>query len=150
MKKILIILLACSLGFVSCKKKDKEPTKTELLQNGKWKLTAANAGALYDFYPKLKDCMKDNIYTFNTDKTISVDEGATKCDASSAQTYTEGNWALESSDTKIIITGGTITAGLGSLSGTVVSLTSTTLQVSKDTSISGYSTTINVTFTNTK
>ncbi len=150
MKRIILAVLLSSLFFSACKKKEKEPTKTELLQNGKWKLTAANFSGFYDLYADFKDCQKDNMYLFNTNKTITVDEGASKCKDTAKQTYTDGTWNLVSNDTKITLDGSSITAGFGALTADLVVLNATTLQISKDTAFSGISGKASFTFTNVK
>lgn len=151
--KVLFITLAAFLSLNACKKEEekKEPTKTDHLQNGKWKLASANAaGGVFDLMTSLKDCQKDNFYTFNTDKTITVDEGATKCSASASQITTEGNWALLNNDAQMSISGEKITAGFGNLTGDVVTISATTLQLKKDTVVSGFPTTAIITFSNVK
>jgi len=151
--KFLFVALAASLSLQSCKKDEekKEPTKTDHLQNGKWKLASANAaGGVFDLMTSLKDCQKDNLYTFNADKTITVDEGATKCSSSASQSVTEGNWALLKGDAQMSISGERITAGFGNLTGDVITIDAKTLQIKKDTTVSGFATTAIVTFTNVK
>lgn len=152
MKKIIFAILIGSVSFSACKKKEKELTKTELLQNGKWKLTAASFNGVIDILSNFKDCQKDNTYTFNSNKTITVDEGATKCKDSVAQTYTDGKWNLSGNDTKISLDGSSITEGFatGPLTADVVVLNATTLQISKDTAFSGFSGKASFTFTNVK
>ncbi len=153
MKKIIFFVLISGIAFASCKKKDKTPpapSKTEIVQEGKWKLTSANFNGIYDLVNDFEACQKDNFYLFNTNKTITVDEGATKCDPSTPQNATDGMWELQSNDTKIVISGSSITAGLGSLSGDIIEISNTKLQFKKDTTISGFPGTINITFTNIK
>lgn len=150
MKKIIFAILIGSVCFSACKKK--EPSKTELLQNGKWKLTAASFNGVIDILSRFKDCQKDNTYTFNSNKTITVDEGATKCKDSVAQTYTDGKWNLSGNDTKISLDGSSITEGFatGPLTADIVVLNATTLQISKDTAYAGFSGKAGFTFTNVK
>jgi len=150
-KNIIAALLILSVLFVSCKKKEKEPTKEELLTNGKWKLTGASAaGGLYDLMTSFKECQKDNTFTFNTNKSITVDEGATKCNDTAKQTITDGTWALSNNDTKMTISGDKITAGFGNLTGDVLKIEATTFQIKKDTTVGGFATSAIVTFTNVK
>ncbi|MFA6150691.1 MAG: lipocalin family protein [Chitinophagaceae bacterium] len=150
MKKIILAILIGSVCFSACKKK--EPSKTELLQNGKWKLTAANFSGFYDILANFKDCQKDNTYTFNSNKSITVDEGATKCNDTVAQSYTDGKWNLSGNDTKISLDGSSIMAGfaIGVLTADIVVLNATTLQISKDTAYTGFSGKASFTFTNVK
>jgi hypothetical protein len=149
MKKIIVAVLLSGVLFGSCKKKDQEPAKTELLQKGKWKLTQANFNGIFNLMENMKDCQKDNFYFFNADKTIKVDEGTTKCNSSSEQTYTDGNWSLVNNEAQISISGAALGFG-GTLTGDIVTLNSSTLQIKKDTTVSGFSGTANITFTNTQ
>ena len=48
-------------------------------------------------------CQRDNIWTFKSDGTYSVSEGATKCNAADPDIATTGTWQLTDADTKIII-----------------------------------------------
>lgn len=148
MKKFIAILFVGSALLGSCKK-DKDPSKTELLQKGKWKLSQANFNGFVNLMDNMKDCQKDNFYLFNADKTITVDEGASKCNSSSEQTYTDGNWSLVNNEAQISISGATLGFG-GTLTGDIVTLNSSTLQIKKDTTVSGFKGTANITFTNTQ
>lgn len=157
MKKVILIVSVLSIAFFACKKKDSSSstpvyTKIDTLQNGIWKLVSASAGGgLIDLMPNLKDCQKDNFYTFKADKTITIDEGATKCATTDVSPRTDGNWTLTSDYTQMSISGSTISSlGLGTLTATVVKLESTSLELKKDTTISGFATTINIKFSNTK
>lgn len=163
MKKTILLSAFLATAFMACKKKDTNTTptptptptytKADTLQNGKWKLTSATAaGGLIDLTTSMKECQKDNLYTFNADKTITVDEGATKCSSSDVSPRTDGNWALLSSNTQLSISGSSITTQLGisNLTGDLVKLNTTTLQIKKDTTISSIPTTAVITFTNMK
>lgn len=152
MKKIALFLLIGSLGFTACKKKDKETSKADLLVQGNWKLTTANLNGLLDLLTTFEACQKDNYYLFNADKSLSVDEGPTKCTTSAPQRSSDGNWSLSGNDSKITISGSSLTTGLGALSitGDIVTLNATTLQIKKDTAIGTISGTINITFKNIK
>ena len=152
MKKIAFAALILCVGFTACKKKEKEPTKTELLQNGKWKLTGANFNGVFDLMSSFKDCQKDNTYTFNSNKTITADEGASKCSDTAAQSKTDGSWALISNESQLSISGSSITGAFGSASiaGNIITLNNTTLQIKKDTTVSGIKGSANITFTNVK
>ncbi|HTN16791.1 MAG TPA: lipocalin family protein [Chitinophagaceae bacterium] len=147
MRKIIAAILLSGILFGSCKKKDKDPSKTELLQKGKWKLSQANFNGFVNLMDNMKDCQKDNFYFFNADKTMTVDEGATKCNSSSEQTYTDGYWNLVNNDAQISINGSALGFG-GTLTGDIVTLSSSTLQIKKDTTVSGFKGTANITFTN--
>ena len=55
MKKIIVAVLVSGIAFASCKKKDKEPAKAELLQKGKWKLAKAEYLPEYGLGPAATD-----------------------------------------------------------------------------------------------
>ena len=104
MKNSLVIFFGISLLFFSCKKDDDSDdsskstpakTKTELLTNGEWKISAATIDppiqvipgfpAISDWYPYIDACVKDDLAKFNTDGTGTNKEGATKCDPNDPQ-----------------------------------------------------------------
>ncbi len=58
----------------------------------------------FNQYDLMDACEKDDILMFKSDKSISSDEGALKCDPNDPQTSDEGTWELASNDTKLIIT----------------------------------------------
>jgi hypothetical protein len=75
-----------------------------------------------DLYAMEEECAKDDILLFKSDKTITGDEGAIKCDPADPQTTDEGTWELTSNDTKLVLTDdGEVTEF------TITSLTSTEL-----------------------
>ncbi len=155
MKKTIVILSLAIVGFSACKKKDSGSTttytKTDTLQNGQWKLASVTNPLIGDLTTSMKSCQKDNLYTFNADKTITVDEGGEKCNSADMQTRVDGSWNL-TSDYKQISISSSIFASLGitTLTGDVVQINSTTMEVKKDTTVSGFPTTINIKFTNVK
>lgn len=122
---LLLLAVAATVGFASCSKDDDEvkaKTKTDLLTAKSWKVSAIGVDTTNDgksdeditsFFPT---CSKDNIFTFKTDKTFIIDEGATKCDASDPQTNDSGTWAFSSDEKNLLIT------STGSTSPTTVSL----------------------------
>lgn len=150
MKKAILFLCLGAICFTSCKKKEEEKSKSDILAEGKWKLTAANFNGIVDLMSSMKECQKDNLFLFNTNKTITLDEGATKCSDAAEQTRTDGNWELTNNDAKITVSNSSVTAGLGSLTGDIVKLDATSFQITKDTAYSGFSGKINITFTNVK
>ena len=150
---------AACLCFAACKKDSGGGSgKAETLEQGRWQLTAltVNYGiGDMNVLSSVDACQQDNLYTFNADKTITTDEGASKCNSSDPQTTTDGNWALSSGDTKIQLSGSSLTAGYGNIEGDIVTLTNTTFQVKKDTTVSfpgapSFTGTVKLTFTNTK
>jgi hypothetical protein len=140
MKKIALIALSFTLGLVACKKdKPAEKTKLEMLTSGQWKITeiylAKDTVVALDYYSTMEECVKDNFFTFNSNFSITSDEGATKCDNSVAQTTTDGKWTLSNSDKTFTIEESKILPISGNLSMSVSQLDNSTLKLSKDTTI---------------
>jgi len=108
MKKILVLLsLGSSLLFSSCKKDD-DPSKTEMLTNKNWVMTALTVDPEYpvygsNLYNQFKACEKDNITKLSADGKATFDEGDTKCLASAPQTTT-GSWSFNTTETILSIT----------------------------------------------
>ena len=112
--------LALGLTFAGCKKDSPSatpaPTKTELLTNRNWVVTAAtvspglpnpNGGSpITDLYAQFSACEKDDFIRFEAASVFKEDEGATKCSSGSSQTRI-GTWAFGSNDAVITI-GGTV------------------------------------------
>ncbi|MFT3946026.1 MAG: hypothetical protein QM763_03550 [Agriterribacter sp.] len=93
------------LGTVaSCKKEDKK-SKTELLTAASWKVkatVAVSGSTSIDLFSTQDECYKDNLYSFKTDNTIVIDEGAKKCDEEDDQSYS-ADWSFAENETKLII-----------------------------------------------
>jgi hypothetical protein len=154
MKKVTILLaLVVSLG--SCKKDDDNnpvtPAVNSTLTSGNWKLASSTSVIEYpapigpqtaNLYDMMQACQKDNLSKFNTDKTVTMDEGATKCNASDPQTQTAGTWNLTNNDTKFDFAyqGTTINAD-------VLTLNSTTFTIRYVTVASGITSTTTTSYT---
>lgn len=110
MRFLLPILL--TLFIVSCKKGDKSKTKSELLVNGSWHVTAYTVEPALDFdgdgvdetnaYAVMEPCVKDDRTTFNEDGTGELDEGPTKCDDSDPQSVPL-TWELSQNETELSV-----------------------------------------------
>jgi hypothetical protein len=101
------------------------PSKEELLAgttSKDWKFTkfvANNQDMTSDMA-----CMTDNVVTYKKDGAYTEDEGATKCDPSSAQTST-GSWSFNTDKTKL-----TVRDGMSSTTYSVVSISASELKLS--------------------
>lgn len=100
--KNLAVLMLVSFATFSCKK-DKEdpktePTKKELLAN-KWRITDVKFGgtSVLALATELR-CITDNIMTFKSDSTFTLEEGTNVC---SPAFEGSGRWILVENDTKI-------------------------------------------------
>ena len=84
-------------------------TKAGLLSSSGWVMKSmvatfpAPVGDM-DVYALEDACSKDDIINFNSNKTVTGDEGATKCDPADPQTTDDGTWELASNDTKLVLT----------------------------------------------
>jgi len=110
-----IMFISLLIIFTACKKDENNDTNTptkstqEYLTAGFWKFTAitVDPGISYggttitDFFSQQDPCTKDDIMRFNSDGTITDDEGATKCDPNDPQTSNDGSWVL-STDNKVL------------------------------------------------
>ncbi len=127
---LLVLISTHAFIFSSCNKKDSPPppapkTKTELLVLGTWKFKGATSGGS-DISGALQACQKDNIMTFFTNGTGSVDEGPTKCNAGDPQTN-PFSWNFASGET-ILHVSATLFSNTGN-DFTLISLTETSLVV---------------------
>lgn len=111
----LLLLLA------SCQKST-PPTKTELISRA-WKYASFKAtsnGIMVDVLQQLTACKKDDIIRFKSDKSLTQEEGATKCAPTDPQIISTGTWAF-SADEKSMTYGGR--------TATIVELTATSLKI---------------------
>lgn len=158
-----ILLIAAGSLLSNCKKDKKTetstptpapapaPTNTEKLTGKNFKMTALtvspgfNIGGtiITDFYAQMLACVKDNTYRFNTDKTITYDEGPTKCDPTAPQT-TSGTWMWSTDEKVLTVKDDPSDPGT---SYTVITNDGTTLKVSYDEEDSGINYTYTITWT---
>lgn len=137
---------------LSCKK---DPTRTELLTNKNWKLTACaidpalNVGGtlISDFYAQMAACDKDDIYNYKDNGTMTRDEGPLRCNGNDPQTYM-GVWAFSSDNSTLTVT---ITYGTTPVtqSHTILELTKTISRTKYTQNVDLGSGLLNYTFTNT-
>jgi len=112
MKKIILSVAVLAVFFTGCKKKEDDPapsqpqskSKTELLTAHAWKFSGAVSNVAIDadeddttpdskdiwneFYD---DCEKDDLYTFSSNNTGTVNDAGTACDPSGSFSFT---WVL--------------------------------------------------------
>ena len=143
--KITSALLVLGLGItiVSCKKETPTPTpipaptKTELITGGNWMLTSYVMDNV-EYYDQIASCQQDNLTIFNTNNTVTIDEGPTKCDPIDPQTSDGGAWSFNPTETLITLDGSEYELEI---------LNSTTLKI-KNTVVNGGMTSIStITFT---
>lgn len=157
MKKLLFAGLVCfaSVGFVACSNGDYDAdpnannsnvtnplnnggnTNTSTLTAGSWKIaeyTLTTSAGTEDLLALVDSCEKDDIFTFQADKTILRDEGATKCSPDDPQTKTDGTWDITSNK----FTG---SGDDGSQTWDIITLDNSTFKLSATKTLSGESAT---------
>ena len=113
MKTLLSIF--CIIVFLfACKKDNKSKTRTELLTNGSWHVTAYTVDPAIDFdgdgteetnvYAVMDECITDDRTTFFANGTGELDEGATKCSANDPQTVPL-TWTFGQGEEKLQVQG---------------------------------------------
>jgi hypothetical protein len=116
-RMLFMSLLSMTFLFSACKKDDEVITKTDLLTSGAWKATALTidpafptfdnegniTGSTNDLFAMMEDCSRDDIISFKADKTLIMDEGASKCDNADPQ-KNSGSWSFNSDETTLTIT----------------------------------------------
>ena len=135
-RTLFALSLALLGGLTSCSDDKNDPTpstsKTALLTAKSWRVTADQSVVVSggttltnDDYADLEACEKDDLVRFNADKTVTLDQGATKCADTSAdpQSEKDGTWDLNSDGTKL-----TQKDGAFSLEFDVLELSATTLK----------------------
>lgn len=125
LKNYFFILVAILL-IQACSKKDETPaavTKTTLISKT-WLVTTATVspaipGIGSNLLAGATACDLDDITVFNANASYTIEEGATKCNASDPQVYERGTWRFINNETQLETTetGGTpVVANLTELS----------------------------------
>lgn len=109
------IFICCGvLLLFSCKKDDKSKTRTELLTNGSWHVTAYTVDPAIDFdgdgtdetnvYAVMDECITDDRTTFFANGSGELDEGPTKCSNTDPQTVPL-TWSFDDTEQKLQVEG---------------------------------------------
>lgn len=139
MKKQAWTIAAITTLFFSCLAActNKDPvhvkTNTELITQSTWKFDNAKVGGT-DVSAFVQACQKDNIITFVSTGSGTLDEGATKCNAGDPQT-TPFTWNFASNETVLHISAILFTGGSSDFN--IVTLSETQLVLSQNITISG-------------
>jgi len=154
------------LGMAGCSKDDPTPAapavsaKTALLATPKWRISAiVSAGTIAgqtipprDSFSGQSDCIKDNFWKFDTNLTVTQDEGALRCSPTAAQSR-QATWSFNAAETEITIVDSSQPVGsLGhTVQGELLQLTSTTMQirVTNNQPVNGFSSSVTATTTYT-
>ena len=146
MKYYVLALVSIGSIILSCNKddddkKDDLSTKIQLMTTATWKYDTAaigdNNGKPVSPLPAgaIDACEKDNIITFKSDSTGTLNEGASKCNSTDPQTTTFKWWFKDNG--AVLYSPDPI---FGGLSGDVkvIELTATKLRVTKEVTIAPY------------
>ncbi|OWY21102.1 hypothetical protein C7N43_13965 [Sphingobacteriales bacterium UPWRP_1] len=99
-KRIFVALL---LLFGACQT---EKTNTEILTGNTWRIIAWTVSppilGITDWYANSLPCETDNLYSFATNGTATIDEGPAKCNTTDPQTNT-GSWAFNTAETQLTL-----------------------------------------------
>lgn len=121
MSQLRLLAIALTIGLAACQKST-PPTKTELISKA-WKyasIKATSNGIMVDVLQQLTACKKDDIIRFKSDKSVTQEEGATKCAPTDPQVITTGTWAFSADENSMTYGGRTAT---------IVELTATSLKI---------------------
>ncbi len=148
MKNIKSFLICSFILIAACKKSGTSIDAEATLTSGKWQLTDAGvvipgSSTPIDVFSQVPTCLSDNFYTFGANGTLTVDEGASKCNPGDPQTTT-GNWKLLDNNTKLQ---GVDVTGASNATTTVILLDNNTLKLQDTTTYSGATVTAIATFT---
>lgn len=144
------VCFSAMLTVWSCSKKSDpqptQPTKTDLISASAWAYQdggidanrdgAVDAGSSFSvLLPSLvPPCRTDNTITFKKDNTGTVDEGATKCNSTDAQTTTF-NWSFADNETNINVSNNVFALFNGKSK--IYALSATQLSLTRDTVLGG-------------
>ena len=146
----MLIAALCILLFTQCKKSN-DNSKSKLLVSAAWKykeggLDLDNNGTGETPFPTgtVQSCDADNTVTFKTDTSGVVDEGATKCDATSPQ-IAPFKYTFNASTNTLNFS--TVIFGVISGDVKVLDISSTQLKLSKAVPVTGLPTAVTVVVT---
>ncbi len=139
MKKCYLLLLVAATFGACQKNNDNSTARANLLTARNWRMSADTyttvdngTATTSDEYAKLPACKRDDFLKFNADKSLTTDEGATRCGASLPQTLT-GEWDFNSDQTTL--TSHSVAYSSFILLADIVELSATTLRLRTVTSV---------------
>ena len=163
MKKIILFICAALVLFAACKKDDDNnnnggspagSTRRDTLVAGKWLTVSVKArtnflgkDSTFDLFATADSCDMDNLTIFKADSNLVMDEGPTKCNASTPQQRTEGSWKLGAGNSQLILnTGGQSLDGAFQ----ITSFSDSLMRVERDSTIYGITGHLSVTYLHRK
>jgi len=146
MKQYLFALLGTFVLFSCSKNNDggsSTPTKGQLLTLANWTIESSAFRLGTTDYPlPITSCLSDNIFTFRSDNTGTMNEGTDIC--SGSQQSTNFTWSFANNETAMNISGVSIAGVSGQFK--LVELSTTRLSLGRDTTISSVNGTFIVNF----
>jgi len=141
MKKTILPLIGIIFLLNACSKQslgDGSVGRTKYLTSGKWMIISSNAIVAYgppvgnqsvDLYAAMPVCKKDDLIFYNSNNSITADEGASKCSLTDPQQFPAGTWSLNDSETVLTFTsnGSPISADILQLDSMALSFRYTTV-----------------------
>lgn len=121
--------IANNSSFIEDAVKEKLTSKRWLLINSQSKIDMGNGYQIIDIYGSLDPCNQDDLTIFETDFTITKDEGAVMCSGNTKQTYKDGNWKLEENGSVIDFSDLSGRPGALDVKAKILKLNATTLEI---------------------
>ena len=148
MKKLLLkttsLFLILGLVFLSCQKSVEVKTNTELLTLSSWKFDHATATGYGDVTSQIPACYRDNITTFASNGSGTVDESTNVCSPSNAGSFT---WSFQTNETVLHLS--TVLFSGGTTDFNIITLNETNLVISQSVTLpppTSVTTTVEFTF----
>lgn len=140
--KLLPFLLLVLFAANSCKKKNDQKSKTQLITERDWRISEwrekiSPATTWDDQLAGEPACNLDDRFVFKTNNSYENNEGPTKCNSADPQIIDTGTWALIDSETKFSIDGQNFT---------ILELTSSKLYLEASQTVSGITYTVQIVF----
>ncbi len=109
--RLLPLLFLVLFTANSCKKKNDQKSKTQLITERDWKVSELkerlNTDPWDDLLAGEPACNLDDRYVFSTNNSYETNEGPSKCNTSDPQVIDTGIWAFIDNETKFSIDGQT-------------------------------------------
>lgn len=108
--KLLPFLFLVLFTANSCKKKNDQKSKTQLITERDWRMSelrekTSPATTWDNLLAGARACDLDDRYVFKINNSYENNEGPTKCNSSDPQVIDTGTWALIDSETKFSLDG---------------------------------------------
>lgn len=107
--KLLPLLLLVLFTANSCKKKNDQKSKTQLVTERDWRMTKfeeqENNNPPINYLDGAPACNLDDRHVFKTNNTYEINEGPSKCVPTDPQLVDNGTWSFGDNETKFLYDG---------------------------------------------